>query len=303
MRLAKGTRTQYLRDIDAWIAFAGPDPAGWTRYRAQEFYGDLLTHMKAQSANRVLAAVAHASSWWAKKENRPELHFAVVQMAKDDEVEPRRALTIEEAQELLATCATDSPIDLRDRAMFVVGLETGMRRMSLAGMALEAIKNSRDGYPVAAVPIKGSGESLFPVPLSDTAIVALTPWRNWLRKQKITQGPVFRGLKRQIARGAGKLEYTVGEGLSLVSIYKIVERRAKKAGLDSIHPHIFRNTFITWRMQAGLTPYQIAAITGHKMANLPGLAGMGVYIDAARLGDEARKSTPAWLKNTVLPPR
>jgi integrase len=301
LRLSKKTRTDYLRDIDLWIDFAGTNPAGWTRYRAQEFYNHLLERMKPQSANRIMAALAHASSWWAKKENQPELHFAVVQTAPDDDKAPRRALTHDEAITLLATCAAGSPIDLRDRAMFVVGLETGMRRMSLQGMTLETIKNAREGYPVAPVPIKGSGDTLYPVPLSDTAVAALAPWRAWLRKQKVTTGSVFRSLHRKIARGTGRLDYNVGEGLSLVSIYKIVERRAEKCGLEHMHPHIFRNTFVTWRMVAGLTPYQIAAITGHKMANLPGLAGMGVYIDPARLGEEARRSTPGWLSKLVMP--
>jgi integrase/recombinase XerD len=300
LRLSKNTRAQYLKDVDSWIEFAGEDPRGWTRYRAQEFYQQLLTRRKPQSANRVIAALAHASSWWAKKENDPQLHFAVVQMAKDSEPAERRALTIEEAQQLLATCATDSPIDLRDRAMFVVGLETGMRRMSIVGMTLETIKTSREGYPVAPVPIKGSGDTLFPVPLSDAAVSALAPWRTWLRKQKVTTGPVFRAMRRKIGRG-GRIEYDVFEGLSLVSIYKIVERRAEQAGLVDMHPHILRHTFVTWRLLAGLSPFQIAAITGHKMANLPGMSGMGGYIDASRLGAEARQTTPAWLAKLVMP--
>jgi len=212
------------------------------------------------------------------------------------------ALSPEQAQRLLATCDDNGPIDLRDRAMFVVGLETGMRRMSLAGMMLETIRASHEGYPVAPVPIKGSGVALYPVPLSDTAIIALEPWRAWLRKQKITKGPVFRGLTKRLDSRTGKTIYEVGEGLALVSIYKIVEHRAKQAGLEHVSPHIFRSTFIAWRIEAGLTPFQIAAVTGHKIGNLPGMAGMSKYIDAARLGDSARTSTPTWLADLLRKP-
>lgn len=297
--LAKLTREKYLHDLDTWVEFAGPDPTGWTRYRAQEFYTTLIDRMKPQSANRLMASLRYASSWWAKKENRPELNFAVVQMADNEARQARYALTHEDAAKLIETCATDSPIDLRDRALMVTGLETGMRRMSLIGMRIETIQMSRDGYPVAPVPIKGSGDNLFQVPLSDATMVAIEPWRAWLRKQKKTDGPLFRALTRKISK-TGKLTYTVGDDpLSESAVYKIVTQRAARAGLTNIHPHIFRHTFITWRMQGGLAPYQVAAITGHKLSGVAGMGGLSSYVDVSRVGDEARQSTPSWLTKLV----
>lgn len=302
-RITEKTRAAYLSDIDRWIAFAGPDPKGWTADRAQAYYDHLLTSMKPRSAKRLMAPIIQASSWWAKKERNPLLHFAIIQTERMNTTSDRRALSPEQAQQLLATCASGAPIDLRDRAMFVVGLETGMRRMSLAGMMLDTIHVSEEGCPVAPVPIKGGREELYPVPLSDTAIVALEPWRAWLRKQKVTTGPVFRGLTKRLAPRTGKTVYEVSDTpLSLDTIYKIVTRRAADAGLEHVHPHIFRNTFITWRMEAGLTPFQIAAVTGHKLANLPGMGSMGTYIDAARIGDTARAATPGWLAGLLRKP-
>jgi integrase len=297
--LAKQTREKYLRDLDAWITFAGSDPKNWTRYKAQEFYTGLLDRMQPQSANRLMASLHYASSWWAKKENRPELHFAVVQKADGKGKQQRYALTADDAQKLLDTCKGDSPIDLRDRALMVTGLETGMRRMSLIGMNIDTIKMSRDGYPVAPVPIKGSGDELFPVPLSDATMSAIEPWRAWLRNRKVNRGPLFRSLTRKIT-GQGRLTYTVGDTpLSESAIYKIVTHRAAQANLENIHPHIFRHTFITWRMQGGLAPYQIAAITGHKLSGVAGMGGLASYVDVSRVGDEARQSTPPWLTKLV----
>lgn len=297
--LAKLTREMYLRDIDTWIEYAGADPKGWTRYRAQDFYGSLLQRMQPQSANRLMASLRYASSWWAKKENDPRLDFAVVQMVDGKSKNERRALTSEEATRLLATCATDSPLDLRDRALIVTGLETGMRRMSLRGMQLDTIRMSRDGYPVAPVPIKGGGDELFDVPLSDAVMIAVEPWRQWLRSHKTTKGPLFRPLTRKIDK-RGKLTHLVGDGpLSESAIYKIVGHRAEQAGLDHMHPHIFRHTFITWRMQDGAQPYQVAAITGHKIANISGMGALGGYIDVSRVGREARQTTPDWLSRLI----
>lgn len=213
----------------------------------------------------------------------------------------QRVLTPEEATKLIATCADKTPIDLRDRALIVVGLETGMRCMSLAAMRLEAIETWKAGYSIVPVPIIGSREP-YNVPLSDVAIAALEPWRAWLRTQGLTDGPVFCPLVRRVARG-GKLVYelpsTAPAALSRVAIYKIVVRRAHKAKLKDVHPNVFRNTFITWRMEAGFAPYKIAAITGLKMTNLTGMGSLGQHIDVAAVGAEARQGTPAWLTKLI----
>jgi integrase len=295
-KISEKTRKAYLVDVDRFIAFAGANPAGWTPHAAQAFYDQLLVTMSPRSAKRVMAPILRASSWRAKQAHNPMLHFAIIQTERIDTDTNRHAMTDAQAQKLLATCASSNPIDLRDRAMFIIGLETGMRRMSLVGMTLEGVHKCADGYPVADVPIKGSGDKTYPVPMSDAALAGLEPWRRWLRSQKISKGAVFRGLTRRIGP-IGRTVYEISDGLSLVSIYKIVAHRAKQAGLEHVHPHIFRNTFITWRLQQGLSPFQIASITGHKLANLPGMSSMGTYIDAARIGDAARAATPEWISN------
>src|SRR5690606_21095715 len=100
----------------------------------------------------------------------PNLDFAIVQTRADDHVEKtRHALTQEEATRLLESIGTPpmAPLEHRDLVMLVVGLETGMRRKSIAGMRIENIgQHPRHGYPIARVPIKGAGGAVeYPVPL------------------------------------------------------------------------------------------------------------------------------------------
>jgi len=263
--LAPLTRARYLADLDAWIAFAGANPTGWTRTRAQEYYNRLLGHMKPQSANRTMAALGYASRWWHTRHDGVD--FAVVQQAAAQTTAARRALDTAEAQALLATCAGTSAPDLRDSALIVLGLETGMRRMSMAGATLEGLVRQHD-YLTARVPLKGRGEDLFAVPLSDTAVAAIEPWRRWLRGHKITKGALFRALPRKVD-AQGRTGHGVSPTpLTEVGIYKIIAHRAEQAGLERCYPHILRHTFITWRLQAGLAPYEIAAITGHRLAGV-----------------------------------
>lgn len=300
------TKGHYLHSIDLWIAFAGPDEASWTNYRAQEFYASLLANgMRAQSANAAIAGVAYASRWRAKKAGDPSLNFFVIQTAKPGNRLVKQALDAHEAIKLLDTtkpymAGVVTPIDIRDRAMIIVGLETGMRRMSMSGMLLEEINTKP--YPCVRVPLKGHGKDLYQVPLTDLAYASLLEWLEWLRKtpsgQKIKTGPVFRQLHWRILKDKRVLavkpavQRQAEVGLSGSMIHKIVQQRAERAGLrDNIHPHLFRHSFATWREEMGMPPQQIASITGHAF----NLGALGGYMDRVKLGAIARESSPPWL--------
>jgi hypothetical protein len=96
--LAASTKAIYLSDLDAWIAFAGDNPSGWTRTRAQEFYSSLLSRMKPQSANRLMATLTYAAGWWASREQDPKLDFSVIRKAPPIESEGKDAIREEQAQ-------------------------------------------------------------------------------------------------------------------------------------------------------------------------------------------------------------
>lgn len=291
--LAASTKARYLRDVDDFIKFAGPDPMGWTPRTAEDFYTHLLTRMQPQSAKRHLAAVHYAAEWRAKQLNIP--NFVIVRRAPNNPAEERSAMTEEQAQKLLRTClGKPEPLAMRDLALFVVELETGMRRMSIQSMTWDNITTDQKlGFPVARVLAKGHEKTRQNVPLSDTALKALEPWRAW---RDVTHGPVFVALGRYDGKPART-------PISDTAIQKIVSARAKQAGIGHLHPHLFRHTFVTWRLNAGLSPHEISVMTGHKLSGLgaisgfqAGLGAMAGYIDMRAVGEKVRNSTPQWLK-------
>lgn len=288
-RLMPRTKTMYRAALDRWIEFAGPDPSGWTRERTGAFYRELIgSGMKVKSANAVLSGVQYAAKWWSREQARSELDFGMIERGKPERTVKRDALTAEESLAMLDTTVANTPIDLRDRALLVTALETGMRAMSLQSIELERVI-TRD-YPFVAVKLKGQAE-LYEVPLSDTALAGMRPWRDWLAGEKITKGAMFRRLAAGIDR-RGRRQYEAGpDALSTVAIWQIVTSRAAKAKLRHVHPHIFRHTFITHRMKI-LSPFQIAAVTGH---SLPEFGELPTYVDQHELGGQARLYTPSWL--------
>jgi|SRR5215469_2073282 len=303
------TRAQYERVIGEWLEFAGLDPRGWTRLRAQNFYDDCLSRgVKVGTANNYIACLRYVSHWFHVQHGGED--FALIQIRDiiEEGRSVRRALTQSDVIALLATCSGSLPIakrplDRRDRALLVLGLETGMRSMSLEGSHIENVRERP--YPFITVPIKGrGGRKRFDVPLSDTAMSALDDWLGWLRAHDVKDGPVFRRLRPGIDR-RGQRAYAVADGISQVMIYKIISRRAKEAGIAHVHPHLLRHTFITWRVASGLAAPFIAAITGHSLStrhqDIPsnGLGEIATYFDLKAYAETARQSTPPWLAGHV----
>lgn len=302
-RFSPVTRKKYEAVLDLWIDFAGASPKGWTRIKAQAFYDDLCTRMQVNSANVYIASLRYVSKWYATFHDKPGLDFARIQTAEPTDSEKRggvrHALTPDQATRLIRTCEPLTPLDRRDLALIVMGLETGMRRKSLGGAMLEKIHSDVNGYPTALVPIKGRrGDATFEVPLSDVTLQAIEPWCEWLRQHKVTKGPVFRRLLPGISQ-KGKRVYDVSpSGISDAMIAKIVADRARHAEIGHVHPHLLRHTFVTWREQAQLSDRQIASITGHK-GSVEGFSGITAYIDVAVIGGTVRNSTPEWLRTLI----
>lgn len=305
--LAPRTREKYGRVIDSWIAFAGSDPRGWTKLRAQEFYDSMLARgVSTRSANVYVASLRYVSKWCAAQHGIDD--FAVVQTKAtglsgaagyddDDTATPRHALEPETALRLLAMC-TQGPqtlIERRDWTLMIVGLETGMRRMSLEAMRFDRIKVA--AYPSVFVPIKGAGgNATYHVPLSDTARAAIEGWRGELPKWR-RDGCVFMGFTKRMDPTNGRNVFTPGPKISASTIGKLISDRAAHARIEHVHPHLLRHTFITWRVAAGLSPVQVASITGHKPS--AEWAGMTPYVDMAMIAADARNSTPPWLAKHV----
>lgn len=291
--IAPATKNKYLRDLNAWVKFAGKDPRNWTRKRAQNFYADLLRTLKSQSANRIMASLRFAVKWWAIQEDDPTLNFAIVQLAKNGLPEPKYALIRPQVIGLLDSCENleTDPVDARDFALMVTALETGMRSMSLRSMVFEHCffgGEAHAGYPTVRVHLKGSGRDRVAIPISDTAISAYDHWLAWLGQPR---GPVFRAIAEDASQG-----HRPGpNAVSSAGLHKIIAGRGELIKL-SLSPHVFRHTFVTWRLDAGFMPHEVSAVTHH---TVPGMGAMGGYVDEVLVGAKMRASTPEWLAEYV----
>lgn len=292
-RFSESTRTHYRNVLDQWIAYAGAHPSGWTRVAMDGFRNQLVRRgLGDASVETYLASLRHVSKWYCAEQGIADFSLIQPVQLTGREPERRQRLSFEQAAQLLGTCGNpDSLHDHRDLVMLIMGLETGMRRKSLAGARFDKIGTSRghtSTYPSIKVPVKGrGGNKTWKVPLSDLTLRALNGWQRVVRGQ----GPIFRSL----SIGTGGRVTAAAKGLSEIGIYATITRRAKTAGLE-FYPHLLRHTFTGWRQ--GQPNEVIASVTGHK---LPEMGEIATYMDPEIAGEIGRQTTPPQLVKITDP--
>ena len=141
-----------------------------------------------------------------------------------------RALSIEEINRLVESCISLSAIDLRDGAVIAILRGGGIRRDELVKLTTDDLDLS-DGELIVR---RGKGGKQRTVYLNEEA---LTFVKNWLSIRGDAPGalicPVTKGNRVIIRHFASD-----GDG-----IYKLLKRRAEKAGVVNFSPHDFRRTF------------------------------------------------------------
>nr|WP_206115000.1 site-specific integrase [Rhizobium anhuiense] len=166
-----------------------------------------------------------------------------------------KAVTGDVLAKLLATCATDSLRDVRDRAILMVAFASGGRRRSeIAGLRLEQLTVEApievpDGPPLPSLAIHlgrtktTTGEQDDIVYLTGRPVEALTAW---MAAAKIENGSVFRAIGRwgTVSRRA----------IDPQSVNAILKQRAEMAGLDAgeFSAHGLRSGYLTEAANRGI---------------------------------------------------
>ncbi len=174
---------------------------------------------------------------------------------------------MDEGRRLIAACnrsdyyGGDHARGLRDNAIILLGLRTGMLRFSMCQLRLDDLRLKHAKPKLSFVKKGGARHEIL---IDKTTCAALAAWVAWLRANdnRDTSGFVFRSLGRN--RVLNDIPVTIGARLSPDGLYRALQQRAKQAKLHDLSPHVFRRTFIEWAKKAGAQPSQIAMVTGHK---------------------------------------
>lgn len=292
-RLSPRTRTIYLAAARAWAEFAGPSGDGWTPIKAQAWYNALLdAGQKPQTANLKIYALRYTTDHWADVTQEPRRAiFRHVQMLPEDPVEQAIVLTDAQGEALAGLHRGRTPMDLRNFAIVILGLQTGMRRMSFVGAELDGLSLDR---ATLEIPVKGRRKHL--VPLSRAAVAAVAPWVEFLARYGVRAGPLLRTVRRDLPE---RTMPALLQPLTLRGLDQAFARMARAIQVPGFSSHSFRHTFVTWCREQGVDPAKIAAITGHvSEGSVGGLRSVlaNTYTRRSVFGAEAAEAiTQPWM--------
>jgi integrase len=260
--LGERTRELYRECVADFVAYAGSDPQRWTYGAVEDWLGRLLSHGRTAAARergkcspqtvRVYRkAIRCASRQYARRQGDPSRDFARdVGKIKAKPSAVREPLTYEEAGRLLDTCQLYTPVNIRDRALLVLALRSGLRRGGLCALMIENIQ------PPKITTINKGGDPITFEADAETFAV-LGEWLQLLQVAGVARGSVFRDV-----RFAPDGRTQVGRPLTAYQIWSIFRSRAKRAKIRHVFPHLARHSTVTWLREEGKSAAEVSKLTG-----------------------------------------
>jgi len=160
-----------------------------------------------------------------------------------------KILSIEDVDRLLNAIDIETPLGLRDRAMFELMYAAGMRVSEICTMTLEQLLMDED-----LVLIRGKGNKERVIPLGGEAKRWLNEYirhgRPALQKGYLNEGVLFLNNK--------------GRPLQRKGIWFILKKLAVKIDLGKpVSPHTFRHSFATHLLEGGADLRMVQEMLGH----------------------------------------
>jgi integrase/recombinase XerD len=161
----------------------------------------------------------------------------------DKEILP--AFTADDVKALLGACGS-----LRDRALVLVLLDTGLRAVELCSLKISDVTITTGAWTVR----QGKGRKDRPVSLGANGRLA---FRKYLmtRKDCGKSDPFFPSLR-------------TGEPLMPTGLLIWRRKLGRTASVSDCHPHTFRRTSALWSLRAGMSIYALEQIMGHSDLSL-----------------------------------
>jgi site-specific recombinase XerC len=166
---------------------------------------------------------------------------------------------VDEAQiaDLLATATGSAFEDRRDAALLRVFLDCGLRLSEVATIRLDEDLDLANGR----VTVMGKGERTRTVPFGQGARAALI--RYLKARSRHRDAEVLVDVGRPDRPRIGRPLWLGRRGaLKPLAVRRVVERRAREAGITGLHPHMFRHTWAADNKADGMSDGDLMVLGG-----------------------------------------
>ena len=270
------TYGQAVRSLRAWLDASGVEvgPAHLERAHVRGWLAEIRRTKAQATARGWFAGVRHFARFLvAEGEATTDATAGIKTPAP---AEPTtRVLTLAELRRLLKMCEGTSFLDRRDTAIVLLLADGGLRLAELAGLRLVDVDLHDRMAFVAGKGSRRSGPRHRAVPLGVRTTRALDRYARARRRHPYADRP-------QLWLGARG-----GPSLSADSIAKMLERRARVAGITGLHPHALRHTWAHAFRAAGGSEGDLLVLGGWRSRQQ--LDRYGRATAAERAAEAARK--------------
>lgn len=192
--------------------------------------------------------------------------------------EGKDALWLDELRQMIQNIPQEKVIDVRNRALLVIGWAGALRRSELVQLNVEDISITRDGLILhlnkSKTDQKGEGQDVALPYGSNPLTCPVRSLEDWLGASGLSEGPLFRRIDRH-----GNI---LGR-MTPQSVRLIVKSCCEEVGLDPSRygAHSLRSGFCSTAAKAGKPEHQIMKQTRHKRSD-----SLQRYIKKANLFDD-----------------
>jgi len=266
--LAENSLASYRRDLEGLARWAASRATVLIACTREQLFGYLAERVgggySARSNARLMSTLRH----FYRIQQRLGTITQDPTLLLDSPKLPRplpKALSEGQVEALIRAPDVDTPLGLRDRAMFELIYATGLRVSELVGVRADQV-NLRQG--VLRVTGKGGKDRL--VPIGDEA-------EHWLQRYYAEARPL-------LAQGREIAEVFITNrraGMTRQMFWTTVKRHARSAGIEAsrISPHVLRHCFATHLLNHGADLRALQMLLGHSS-----LSTTQIYTLVAREG-------------------
>ncbi|MCL2492220.1 MAG: site-specific tyrosine recombinase XerD, partial [Coriobacteriia bacterium] len=161
-------------------------------------------------------------------------------------------MSITQIESLIATLdADDTPLGLRDRAIFEVLYGCGVRVSELCMLDIIDVD-----FDAATLKVTGKGSKQRIVPMGGQAADALQRYLANARDRLHSS--------RSLPASTSALFLTIrGKRMYREAVYRMIRQISERAGLSGIHPHTLRHSYATHMLEGGADLRSLQEMLGH----------------------------------------
>ena len=248
--VSANTLSNYRRDVRryvGWLQDSGVvDLQSVTRPMVEAYLKDLRSKMAASSANRALI-VARGLHKFAVAEGVVDVDVAAEVAPPSTGQHLPETLSVDEVSRLIEATPTETPVDVRDRALLEMLYGTGARISEVISLNVDDVSSAQE-----VIRLRGKGNKERIVPMGSHARQAIDAYL----------------VRARPALNKGKTPAlfvnTRGGALSRQSAWAVLKTAAQRVELGkSISPHTLRHSFATHLLEGGADVRTVQELLGH----------------------------------------